>query len=215
MRNIILTLTFILSITLVFGQKNSVFFFDEFSVSINRTSLKDNNTNDKFGFGLGAYHALLESKKVNLIFGFEYNRTSQLKQSMYEGHFAHSTDVTYYINCLSIPLTARINFGNRIKFFISTGPFLYLSIGARQKGTMHTSLPNVNNQLVYKEFEFDGKADISSLNYGISLGIGINIPISKVNLIIMPDYKFGVKPLYDYHDQILNRYFRLMIGIKI
>ncbi len=215
MKNLILILAFIFSYSLTFGQGDSTFFFDEFSISLNETNVNDNNTNDGIGFGIGAYHAFSADKKVNLIIGFEYNKTSQFKTIMYEGHFAHSTDLTYYINSVSIPLTVRVNFGNKSKAFVETGPFLDLNIRARKKGTMHTYLPNANNQIEYNEYEFDGKANISNLNYGISFGLGIDIPLSKYKLMIKPEYKFGVTSLYDYGDQIFNRYFRIMIRVKI
>ena len=215
MRNWILILTLIFINTLAFGQNDSAFFFNEFTVSINKTDVQDHNSNDGIGFGIGAYHTFLSDKIVNILLGFEYNRTSQFIENMYEGHFANATNLTYFINSLSIPITARFNVGKRIKFFCETGFFLDLNIGARRKGTMHTYLLNENNQIVYKEFEIDEKANISTLNYGILIGIGVKVPISRFQLIIKPDYKFGIKALYDYQDQVYNRYFRIMIGLKI
>ena len=215
MKNLILTLSFIFLSTFTFAQNDSIFFFNELSVSINRTNLEDNNTNDGIGFGIGAYHTFLSQKIVNILFGFEFNQTKQFKDYMYEGHYANSTDLTYYINSLSIPLTARLNLGKQVKIFFETGFFVDLNVGARRKGTMHTYLPNENNQIVYKEFKIYDKPSILPLDYGISIGIGINVPVSKFQLIIKPDYKFGIKALYDYQDQIYNRYFRIMIGMKI
>ncbi|MBE9468090.1 MAG: hypothetical protein IMY72_07190 [Bacteroidetes bacterium] len=218
MKKSIIILTFFFLKAFVYGQNDSVFFFnefDEFNVSINKTNLEDNNTNDGFDFGIGAYHTFLSDKNVNILFGFEFNRTKQFKEYMYEGHFANSSDLTYFINSISIPVTARFNMGRHVKIFCETGAFLDIHPGARRKGIMHTYLPNDNNQVEYKEFEFDERANISSINYGISIGIGINVPVSKFNLIIKPEYKFGIKTLYDYKDQIFNRYFRIIIGLKI
>ncbi|RLD55915.1 MAG: hypothetical protein DRJ05_12150 [Bacteroidetes bacterium] len=213
MRNILLALTLSFSITFLFGQKESVFFLGEFSVSMNRTNLKDNNTSDGIGFGLGAYHTFLKNKKVNLIFGFEYNRTTQEKEYMSRGHFSHATNITYSIDCLSIPLNARVYFGNHVRVFVESGAFIDLTLGAKENGTMHTYSPTEGSP--YSEYEYKENTDISPVNYGVSLGMGILVPISKVDLIIKPEYKYGFKPLYDYHDQIFNRYFRLVVGIKI
>lgn len=47
--------------------------------------------------------------------------------------------------------------------------------------------------LEYNKFEFDEKTNFSIINYGVSIGIGINIPISKYTLIILPEYKLGLK----------------------
>ncbi len=216
MKNLILILTLFFSIILTFGQNDSNTFFDEFSILLNKTDVKNYNTNDRIGLGIGVYLKFFDTHKVNILFGFEYNRTSQFKKNMCEGHFANSTDITYYINSISVPITMRINIGNRLKAFIESGTFLDLNAGARRKGVMHTCLPNDSNQVECKEFDFEENAGVSSINYGISFGIGIIIPISKIKLVIKPDYKFGVGALYDdYGDQIYNRYFRVILGIII
>jgi len=58
-----------------------------------------------------------------LIFGFEYNKTCQTKNSIYAGHFAHYEDITYTINALKIPLLLRANIGNNITGFADLGFF--------------------------------------------------------------------------------------------
>jgi len=214
MRYFIIILISLLFIVPTFGQDKTDFFFDEFSVSANRTNIKNENTSDRYGFGIGAYHSFLSDKKINLIFGTEYNRTSQFIKNMYEGHFANSTDLTYNINCISIPVGLRINIGKKIKFFIETGGYADLIISSNRKGTMHTYLPDANNHVVYKDYQIDEKAGLSN-SVGVYFGIGLRIPISKYELIIKPDYKFGLNDLYSYMDDIYNRYFRLTIGLKI
>jgi hypothetical protein len=124
-----------------FGQNKKKFFFDEFNISINRTNLKNENTEDRFGFGFGIYHSFMSDKKINLIFGFEFNRTRQFKIRMYEGHFAHSSDLTYKINCLSIPIGVRYNLGHKIKIFVEAGGYADLILSSHRKGTMHTYPP--------------------------------------------------------------------------
>lgn len=92
-----------------FGQNSKNFFINEFQISVNRTLQQDENTEDRFGFGLGAYHSFRKEKKLNIIAGLEFNRTSQFKKSLNEGHSAQSTDITYNINCASIPIGVRLN----------------------------------------------------------------------------------------------------------
>jgi hypothetical protein len=216
MRAFIIILYFIFLSIIAYGQNDSIPFFNEFSISINRTDLRDNNTNDGYGFGLGAYIDFWAKKKINILVGFEYNRSSQLKKYLYEGHFANSTDVTYYINSLSIPLITRVNFGNTIKIFAEAGVFVDLNVGARRKGMMHTFFPDENNRIENKDYEFSEMAILSILNYGISYGIGLKIPIKKCELIIKPEYKWSRKVLSKYYNtEILNKYMRLMIGLKI
>ncbi len=113
---LVLGLTIIL-IKVSYAQNGQSFFFDEFAISANRSGNTDQNAKDCYGFGLGAYHSFWSDKKLNIVTGVEYNRTSQFFASMYEGHFAHATDLNYTINCFSIPAGLRINFGSNLKFF--------------------------------------------------------------------------------------------------
>jgi len=205
---------FLSSHIISYGQNSNALFIDEFNVSINRSTLKDDNTEDRYGFGLGTYHSFLPDKKINLVLGFEYNRTSQFKKYMYEGHYASATDLIYHINCFYIPFGLRLNMGSKTKFFIETGGFADLTINSNRTGTMHTYLPDENNQISYKESEIDEKIGLSN-SLGFYIGIGIRIPISRFDLIVKPDYKFGINKLYSYQDEIFNRYFGINIGLRI
>lgn len=196
------------------GQASNVFFFDEFSASVNRTNLQNDNTEDRYGFGLGAYHSFRSDKKLNIVFGVEYNRTSQFKKSMYEGHFAHATDLTYTIHCISIPIGIRANWGSKTKVFIETGGFADFIISANRKGKMHTYLPDENNQIDNTVTDIDEKVKLSN-SIGLYFGVGIRIPVSTYELVVKPEYKFGINKLYSYQDDIFNRYFRLNVGLKI
>lgn len=210
---LVLGLTIILS-KVSWGQNVQSLFFDEFAVSANRSVNPDQNAKDCYGFGLGAYHSFRPDKKLNIITGIEYNRTSQFFESMYEGHFAHATDLTYTINCFSIPAGLRINFGTNLKVFIESGAFADLVFNSNRTGTMITYLPDDNNQMSYSEQKIDQKVKLSD-SFGFYLGLGIRIPVSKFEVIVKPDYKFGINELYSYQEAIFSRYFRLNIGLKI
>jgi hypothetical protein len=76
---------------------------------------------------------------------------------------------------------------------------------------MHTYSPFQNS---YEEYKINENADIVSINYGFSLGLGIRIPFDKFEVMIKPDYKLGLKKLYSYQDSIYNRYIRLAVVLK-
>ncbi|PKP07817.1 MAG: hypothetical protein CVU08_16005 [Bacteroidetes bacterium HGW-Bacteroidetes-3] len=196
------------------GQDSNDFFLDEFHISLNRTNLQDDNTEDRYGFGLGAYHSFMSDKKLNLVFGLEYNRTSQIKKNMYEGHFANATDLTYSLNCISVPVGLRLNIGSKTKVFIETGGFADLVIISNRTGTMHTYFPDENNEIDYTDTKIDEKAGLSN-SFGFYVGLGVRVPMSRFDLIVKPDYKFGINKLYSNQDDIFNRYFRINIGLKI
>lgn len=203
---------FLLSASL--AQESKDFFFNEFTVSVNRTSFQDNNTENNFGFGLGAYHLFRPAKKLNFVVGLGYNHTSQLKKSMYEGRFAHATDMTYRMNWFSISGGLRQNMGSKTKFFVEAGGFADLVLSSNRSGTITSYVLDENNHLIYTLTAVDEKAGLSS-SVGIYVGLGIRIPLSQFELIIKPDYKFGINAFYSYQNQIYNRYFRINIGLKL
>jgi len=210
----------ILSLTSVqiFGQHDSSFFFNEFSISANRTNLEGDDIENRIGFGIGAYHNFMSERKVNIIFGFEYNRTSYFNKYLYYGHFSDLKDITYHINSLSIPTTARLIIGHKIKYFIDAGVFIDLHIISKMKGTMHELQPYpYPHPPVSTTYEFKDRMNVDPLNVGPSFGIGLQLPVNKFKVNIKADYKHGIIEVLDgtYGYKILNRYFRVIIGLKI
>ncbi len=195
-----------------YGQDVNEIFFDEAGISFNRTALKDSGSENRNGFGLGVYHSFFSKSTVNLIFGVEYNRTSQFRKSLYVSHYAHSTDITYNLNMISFPVGLRLNVGNKIKVFLEGGGYADLMIKSNSKGILHTYLPDQNGQVVYKDTPFDGKANLSN-TLGVYSGLGVRIPVSLFELVIKGDYKYGFADLSS-TDGIYNRYWRISIGIK-
>ena len=202
----------ILLFSKVYGQRDSTLIFNEFCLSINTTYLADGNTENRYGFGIAAYHTFFAHEIMNVISGIEYNRTSLFKKNIREDHLSRSTNLTYYLNDISIPIELRVNFGKKIKIFIESGLFLDCNIGAKRKGTKHTYYPYQGDNIENKTFNIG----IRRFNYGPVYGIGVKIPVRKFELVIKTDYKIGWEVLYDYEaDQIINRYIRIMIGLKI
>src|SRR5688572_3147408 len=108
MKRSILILLNLFSFPALFAINDSLFPLNEFSVSFNQTILKDNNTENGQGFGLGAYRSCLKKKHFDIICGLEFNRTTQLKKFMYDGHFSHYSNTKYHINSISIPIAGRL-----------------------------------------------------------------------------------------------------------
>lgn len=192
-----------------FSQDKTKFFLDEFSVSINQTPYNKYDIESRRGFGIGAYHIFKPEKKINIIVGAEYNRVSQFVKYVYEGHFANSRGITYTANYLSIPIGVRATIGNKVKFFIETGAFVDFVISSNEKGIYNSYLPSA-------ERKFDQKANFSNF-VGAYLGIGLSVPISKYEIYIKPDYKFGFSnnevgsgmgPV------VLDRYVRINLGFR-
>jgi len=196
-----------------FSQDRDDSFFQEFYVSLNRTSLHDDNTEDRMGFGIGFSYCFLGNKTIKGVFGLEYNNTQFFKKRMYEAKTAYSTDLTYYVHSLSFPLGIRFFFGRKNKLFIEAGGFADLVLYAKRKGFMHTYYP-LNNQMYYQTTEINHKAELSN-SVGFFAGMGIRIPLTGFDITVKPEYKFGVNKIYQDYEDLYNRYIRLCIGIRI
>lgn len=196
-----------------YAQDVNELFFDEASISFNRTNLEDDNTENRNGVGLGLYHSFFAKKTVNLIFGIEYNRTNQFKKIMYQGHYVYETDLIYNLNMVSFPVGVRLNAGNKVKVFFEAGAYADVMIKSTKKGTKHTYFPDANNQVVHKMYPIDEKADLSSV-IGAYAGLGVRIPVSSFEVIVKSDYKYGFQDIYSNINSIYNTYWRISIGVR-
>jgi len=196
--------------------KNFTLALNEFSISVNNTTLRKDGAKDGVGFGLGAYRCFMKQRRVNIVWGLEFNYTSQFWDNVYGGHFSSDHDVKISYGCVSAPLDARINFGKKIKFFIEPGTFLDIPIFAYSKGT-RISYNFSQNMLSHTidTTEYKGLGGSNFLNYGLSFGLGLRIPVKKYELFIKTDYKYGFNQGHYGYEHISNCYLRLMLGFKI
>lgn len=182
----------------------------ELYLSVNRTMVGNEYIEDKFGYGLGFLFVTMPEKELNVVMGIEFNRTSQFISELYESKYGKATDMTYFINFISLPLALRLNLGEQKRFFIETGLFADLLLGARREGTLSTFSPGIPSEGKH----VNERARLNS-TYGMLLGIGFRVPVSSYELIIKSDFKAANNPLHDYQDQIHNRYLRLSLGINL
>jgi hypothetical protein len=216
MKAFFVTFLILLPILSIYGQNDSAsFFFNEFNVSLNRTVIANDNTQDRFGFGTGIYHSMLNRKKINLIFGFEYNLSKQYKKEISDNYGTSLEDIEYTIHSFTIPFNVRFNIGKKVKFFIDAGGFVEINFHAKAMGDKHINYTRGHDTAFKKSVTpFNEEVNVSRLNYGFTAGLGIRIPVKKIELIIKTDYKHGFRNLL--HDDHMNiRYIRLNIGLRI
>jgi hypothetical protein len=195
------TLLTIFSVT-VQSQNGSRSFFNEFGFSVNRTNVENDNTENRFGFGFGAYHLARNGKKLNLALGVEYNQTRQFKKSIYGGHYYSYSNITYSLNTLSIPASARLNLGN---FFLEAGGCIEFYVAAKRRGTTHSYPPGQVSEVS----DFKDIADITPLNYGPSAGLGFRLPLHSHEFFLKTTYRRGLKNLHNNNRfEIFNNTFR-------
>ncbi|MGM0478842.1 MAG: outer membrane beta-barrel protein [Bacteroidota bacterium] len=209
----LLTYIFVFSCMTVYGQKKDLSeVVNELDISVNRTiSTRYSEYNERFGIGVGAKHIFFKPKKLNLVTGMEYNMNRFHIDNIYEGHWSYSKDVDYTLHNLSIPLYARWNVGNKIKFFLEAGGFLDFIVAGKRSGTRHTSSSNLTGE---KVFEFEDDGDIYSVSYGTSMGFGVSFPLENYSIFIKPDCRIGFADL-SYYSYVTNSSLRINIGIQL
>lgn len=180
-------------------------FFNEIGVSLNRTMLENDNTLNRNGYGVVVYRTLTSSNKFNIVFGLSYDKTSQFKKEVYDGHFSSISDVVFEIHNFSVPFNCRFSIGS--KLYVETGVFTDVIMSAQKKGHYLTSVPNED----IREYEVTESLQLFSPNYGFSIGVAMRIPITdSYGLTIKPDFKVGLRNLSASQESINNRYFRLL-----
>ena len=182
-----LLISLVLLSVFLFGQEKSGPFINEFTISVNWSNPTDDFTKNNIGFGIGAYHPFFPKKTANLIVGMEYNRTSQFVEHVSTGPNINLYNYTFVLNNISLPIGLRINTGKKTVFFFETGGFADLLISSNE--------------------------NLSSC-VGVYFGMGIRIPVSKIELIIKPEGKYGLNDL-GYRIKLYTSYIRLSVGIKI
>jgi hypothetical protein len=198
----------------VLGQQTTSLIVDQCMVSVNSTLEKDNYTENRIGFGLGIYHTFFLQNRINFNLGAEFNRTRQFEKSAYFGHFGSYNDLTYSKNCISVPLNFRVMFGQKRKYFFEAGGFWDWVISSKQKGTLHTGIPDGNGQIQDKYYDINEDAGFDN-SFGVSFGIGVRIPGKEFDIIIKPDYKQKFNKWYYYKELALSKYLRLNLGIAL
>lgn len=212
-----------------FGQENtsndSLPIFNEVNISINRTFVSDTNTTDHFGFGIGIYHTFRSSKKLNIRTGIEFNRTTQFKKLIFEGeniYFSGANvfektfvNTTYHLNCLSIPLVARYNFGKKQNVFIEGGVFADIMFNAQRDAYLY-GVEYKDSAFVVKNEEIQESVNLVN-TFGATIGFGFKIPFEKYEFTIRPEFKYAFRKVYDSSIQITdmyNHYAKISFGFK-
>ncbi len=197
-----------------YGQQDNDFFFNEVYLSVNRTSLFDDNTENRLGFGVGAHHVFRPEKRWQIVLGFEFNQTNQFKKRVYAGRFENLKNVTYTYNCLSTPLGLRVYPVAGKKVFLEAGAFGDLVLRATKSGTAERYMPTGLGDIQRSVRKVEGNADLAN-TVGCFGGIGVRVPVGRAHLNLKADYKFAFNPLYWYAGKIQNRSVRISVGMSL
>ena len=221
MNRTILFFTALLFAVSVFGQEKEKvkpsFLFNEFSISLNRTNVSASGGENRLGCGAGMYRSFVLVGQLDFVFGMEYNYTSLFVKEIFYGQAGYEKDMAFRIHTASFPLDLRFSMGKRTKFFIESGIFLDIPVASQKKGDKRVSkIPSPSYPWIpWTIVKVKERAVISEINCGPSFGMGIRIPMKRLEWIVKADYKMGLNTLhtngYDFH----HHYYRLSVGMRI
>jgi len=188
----------------------------EVMISLNRTTVADENTHNRFGFGAGLYYPFFDQKRCNLVVGLEYNKNNMFFEYISAGKYSTKYNTTYNINNIGIPVCFRVNMGKKVFFFVEAGTFVDFAISRREKGMYHIIYFPYTTNSEMPDRPFDNKISFRTPDFGLQGGIGLRIPIhQKYEILIKGDYKWCITNLINnYYDSIRNKYWRFSVGFK-
>ena len=194
-------------------DKKEDFFFNEVSISANRTFGYDQNTVGQFGFGVGLDRVIFKEKRVNLTVGMGYNylRITKNKLLFYYGHYT-LTDARYTLHNVSIPIGVRFNIGENKRFIIEGGgriDFLFSKV--RANGTSYSPFPSETHNSTESSI-IKGRGGLKNFDMGVFLGFGFRIPLNDFHsLYIKANYSYDFLSLL-YNDYFILSYAKIAVG---
>ena len=216
MKRLILFFTTLLFAVSVFGQEvetqRKSLFFNEFSLSVNRTNVSSSGIENRFGGGAGVYHSFVLGQHFDLVLGLEYNYISLFADDGIKWSPRYYYD-EIQIHTFSPPFTLRFSIGKNVKYFLDAGVFLGVLV-ANEKGKAinpHPTPENPQNLLPTQQTEI-------GVHFGSSFGTGIKIPMKQIEWIVKADYNIELKTNIEL--EILEyakcniHYYRLCVGIR-
>ena len=185
--------------------------FDEFIISGNHTIVSSAGNKGRFGCGAGIYHSSVLSKRWNYRYGLEYNYTSVFVDDVSLPFYTHRIEknVTFHIHTVSLmPLAFRFSMGKNVKYFLESGVFLGFSIASKKGDAYLIDRVIKPESTGYTPVKMEGD---KGMDYGHSFGMGMRIPMNRIEWIVKADYKLGLSLITGYEGY---QYCRLAVGIR-
>jgi hypothetical protein len=210
MRRIILLIYFICGFLSLSAQRNT--FLQEITVGINgginfskvsflhnvpylSNQLGDVSMRSGMRFGLTTRYIAQKHFGIQMEVNFHQGGWSErFSEIMINQVSFEDVSLSRRINYLEVPLLAHIYFGNKTRFFVNVGPKIGFLI---YYGDLNHNLTDI--QLAAFEnndprFSDDG---YNSVDYGLSVGGGMDFLIGRFHTIVEGRYTFGFADLYN------------------
>ena len=204
--------------SVIFSQEKykKVLFVNEAFVAVNHTfSLTDFSRYDfssssigKTAFDFGSKIIRRENKKVNFVYGleFEFVRNYLTKAYRFGGQSSSSyKNVSISNFALSNSINARFNFGKSKRIFFETGLLINFLILRKVKGQteFYSAFPDGTN-IGFKDFHY--KVQGPSAYLGLNFGFGYNLLFKDFEIGLKPEIRFNALPYLtrNNHDNFAN-----------
>lgn len=186
---------------LTFAQEKGAVEFG-FNIGYNGASVStsDGNTDRIGGFNAAAAADYYFSKSWSIKGKLIYDQKGWSKGFIENLDTGEIFKTDYRLNYLTIPVTANWHFGNTKNWYLNFGPYLGFLMNAKET-----------------RFDLDVKEAFNSSDFGLSLGIGVKIPLSnKLKLSLEYDTQSGLANIFKESDgaTVLNSRYSLNVGVN-
>jgi len=165
-----------------------------FNVGLNTSNISNGyvSTDSSINFNLGASADYYFSDRWSIKAKFIYDRKgwdNDIIEVLVSDPFDPVVDYEYYptdinVDYITIPVMANWHFGRTRNWYLNFGPYVGFLVSAKDT-----------------EFDIDLKDSFKKVDAGISLGIGVKIPVSdKLKLFIEYEGQGGIAEVFEYND---------------
>lgn len=156
----------------------------EIGISVNQLLAKNDNIENRTGFGISLKRIWRADKKINIISGIVFNQIHYLEKTIITDNSTYYKNMDFRLYDFVLPFIIRANFGNKYKLYVEAGPsvdFMPFLIG---KGTeiYTTYTGNIRSS------EISGEFGAQNLNLSLNAGIGFKFPVKKLNFFVASNY---------------------------
>jgi hypothetical protein len=115
-------------------------------------------------------------------------------------------------NYLTIAIKGRVKFGDKVSYYINAGPYFGYLLNSKEYNTPYTPI-NLGG-VYYNGSEKDVTSNFKNIDFGLSAGIGLVLPISnKIQFNTEINNNFGFSNISKYNNTIKTRSMNFGIGI--
>ncbi len=115
-------------------------------------------------------------------------------------------------NYLTIAIKGRVKFGDKVSYYINAGPYFGYLLNSKEYNTPYT--PITLGSVYYNGSEKDVTNNFKNIDFGLSAGIGLILPISnKIQFNTEINNNFGFNNISKYSNTIKTRSMNFGIGI--